>query len=165
MKQYKLTKQRNHLPMIRELIITDKDVRGKYRNHEYSQHFIIISFSHLSFTPLFPLFLSSLLYLIISPVPTCLVHNCETSRRSFIFSFVITFVLWSIPFDPHQCNRRASLQMLLGWAFTLIRANKVKSDRWWFSHVVNSQSIWWLDTRVLVSQIDQIVVFHWHYLE
>jgi len=24
--------------MIRELIITDKDVRGKYRNHEYSQH-------------------------------------------------------------------------------------------------------------------------------
>jgi len=23
--------------MIRELIITDKDVRGKYRNHEYSQ--------------------------------------------------------------------------------------------------------------------------------
>ena len=35
-KQYKLTKQRN-LPMITELIITDKDVRGKYRNHEYSQ--------------------------------------------------------------------------------------------------------------------------------
>jgi len=24
--------------MIRKLIITDKDVRGKYRNHEYSQH-------------------------------------------------------------------------------------------------------------------------------
>jgi len=24
--------------MITELIITDKDVRGKYRNHEYSQH-------------------------------------------------------------------------------------------------------------------------------
>ena len=37
-KQYKLTKQRNHLPMITELIITDKDVRGKYRTHEYSQH-------------------------------------------------------------------------------------------------------------------------------
>ena len=31
--------------MIRELIITDKDVRGKYRNHEYSQH----SVSLLSF--------------------------------------------------------------------------------------------------------------------
>ena len=40
MKQYKLTKQRNHLPMIRELIITDKDVRGKYRNHEYSQQVV-----------------------------------------------------------------------------------------------------------------------------
>jgi len=24
--------------MIREMIITDKDVRGKYKNHEYSQH-------------------------------------------------------------------------------------------------------------------------------
>jgi len=26
--------------MIRELIITNKDVRGKYRNHEYSQHLL-----------------------------------------------------------------------------------------------------------------------------
>jgi len=26
--------------MIRELIITDKDVRGKYRNHEYSSHLL-----------------------------------------------------------------------------------------------------------------------------
>jgi len=40
-------------------------------------------------------FLKSLCYLIISPVPTCLVHNCKTSQRSFIFLFVITFVLWS----------------------------------------------------------------------
>ena len=27
--------------MIRELIITDKDVRGKYRNHEYSQQDVL----------------------------------------------------------------------------------------------------------------------------
>ena len=29
--------------MIRELIITDKDVRGKYRNHEYSQQKMCIT--------------------------------------------------------------------------------------------------------------------------
>ena len=38
--------------------------------------------------------------MIISAVLTCLVHNCETSRGLLIFSFVITFVLWSILFDP-----------------------------------------------------------------
>ena len=30
--------------MITELIITDKDVRGKYSDHEYSQHFLVGSF-------------------------------------------------------------------------------------------------------------------------
>jgi len=35
------------------------------------KYVIIISFSLLNYTPLFPLFPSSLLYLIISPVPTC----------------------------------------------------------------------------------------------
>jgi len=65
--------------------------------------FIIIPFGYLSFPLYFPFFyLSSLLYLIISPVPTCLVHNCETSWGLLIFSFVITFVSWSIPFDLHH---------------------------------------------------------------
>ena len=43
------------------------------------KNFIIISFGYLSFPSSIPPFLSSLCYLIISPVPTCLVHNCETS--------------------------------------------------------------------------------------
>jgi len=34
-------------------------------------------------------------------VPTCLVHNYETSQKSLSLSFVITLVLWSISFDPH----------------------------------------------------------------
>jgi len=34
------------------------------------------------------------------PSAYLLVHNCETSRGSFVFSFVVTLIQWSIPFDP-----------------------------------------------------------------
>ena len=41
-------------------------------------------------------------YLIISPVPTCLVHNCETSQRLFYSHLLSPLSQDQIPFDPHQ---------------------------------------------------------------
>jgi len=67
------------------------------------KYVIIISFGLLNCTPLFSLFPSSLIFDHLSSA-YLLAHNCEISRRSFIFPFVITFVLWSIPFDPHHCS-------------------------------------------------------------
>jgi len=96
--------------------ITVRSISSRFIN-------ILLSFCLVSWVvPLYPpLFLSSLLYLIISPVPTCLVHNCETSRRSFKFPFVITFVLWSISFDPHQ----HVLGILLQWEFTWVNTKNI----------------------------------------
>jgi len=67
------------------------------------------------------------LYLIISLIPKLsfifdhlpstylLAHNCEISRGSFTFLFVITFVLWSIPFDPYQCSTRSCSSYKWRW--------------------------------------------------
>jgi len=46
--------------------------------------------------------LSSLSYLIISPVPTCLVHNCETSQKSLYFHLLSPLSQDQISFDPHH---------------------------------------------------------------
>ena len=41
-------------------------------------------------------------YLIISPVPTCLVHNCETSQGLLYFHLLLPLSRDQISFDPHQ---------------------------------------------------------------
>jgi len=41
-------------------------------------------------------------YLITSPVPTCLVHNCETSRGLLDFHLLSPLFQDQIPFDLHQ---------------------------------------------------------------
>ena len=50
----------------------------------------------------FPIIKLSPFYLIISPVPTCLVHNCETFRRLFYSHLLSPLSQDQIPFDPHQ---------------------------------------------------------------
>jgi len=40
--------------------------------------------------------------LITSPVPTCLVHNCETSQRLLYFHLLSPLSRDQIPFDPHH---------------------------------------------------------------
>jgi len=37
------------------------------------------------------------------PVPTCLVHNCETSRGLVYFHLLSPLSQDQIPFDPHHC--------------------------------------------------------------
>ena len=43
-------------------------------------------------------------YLIISPVPTCLAHNCETSRRFAIPICCHPCLKIKFPLIPHQCH-------------------------------------------------------------
>jgi len=43
-------------------------------------------------------------YLTTSPVPTCLVHNCKTSRGLLDFHLLSPLFRDQIPFDPHQWN-------------------------------------------------------------
>ena len=52
----------------------------------------------------FPYSQALLCYLIISPVPTCLVHNCETSWKLLYFHLLSPLSQDQIPFDPHQQN-------------------------------------------------------------
>jgi len=47
--------------------------------------------------------LSSLSYLIISLVPTCLVHNCKTSQELLYFHLLSLLFRDQIPLDPHHC--------------------------------------------------------------
>ena len=54
----------------------------------------ILPFSHYKALPFF--------YLITSPVPTCLVHNCETSQRLLYFYLLSPLSQDQIPFDPHH---------------------------------------------------------------
>jgi len=54
----------------------------------------------------FPYSQALLCYLIISPVPTYLVHNCETSWGLLYFHLLSPLSRDQIPFDPHQCLRR-----------------------------------------------------------
>jgi len=76
----------------------------------FIKYFIIISFGYLSFPPLFSLFLSPLCYLIISPVPTCLVHNCETSQRFFYFYLLSPLFVIKFPLIPISSMKRASAE-------------------------------------------------------
>jgi len=50
----------------------------------------------------FPIIKLSPFYLITSPVPTCLVHNCETSQRLFYSHLLSPLSQDQIPFDPHH---------------------------------------------------------------
>jgi len=50
----------------------------------------------------FPIIKLSPFYLITSLVPTCLVHNCETSRRIFYSHLLSLLSQDQIPFDPHK---------------------------------------------------------------
>ena len=52
----------------------------------------------------FPIIKLSPFYLITSPVPTCLVHNCEVSRRLFYSHLLSPLSQDQIPFDPHHRN-------------------------------------------------------------
>ena len=63
----------------------------------------------------FPIIKLSPFYLITSPVPTCLVHNCEASRRLFYSHLLSPLSQDQIPFDPHH---RMSLPQLLHAVFT-----------------------------------------------
>jgi len=89
--------------------VTTWDKHASWRSY-YSETYlewilkyvIIISFGLLNCTLLFPLFPSSLFIFDHLPSAYLLAHNCEISRGSFTFPFVITLVLWSIAFDPHQ---------------------------------------------------------------
>jgi len=66
----------------------------------FIKYFIIISFSYLSSSLLFLLFLSPLCYLIISLVPNCLMHNCKTSWRSFYFYLLSPLFSDQFPLIP-----------------------------------------------------------------
>jgi len=59
------------------------------------------SFFWIIFYP-FPIIKLPPFYLITSPVPTCLVHNCETSRRLFYSHLLSPLSQDQIPFDPHH---------------------------------------------------------------
>ena len=50
----------------------------------------------------FPYYRALLCYLITSPVPTCLVHNCEISRGLVDFHLLSPLFQDQIPFDSHQ---------------------------------------------------------------
>ena len=67
---------------------------------KFIKNFIIIYFGYLSFLPLFPLFQAFFVYLIISPVPTCLVHNCETSQRFYYFHLLSPLSCDQFPLIP-----------------------------------------------------------------
>ena len=57
----------------------------------------------------FPIIKLSPFYLITSPVPTCLVHNCEASRRLFYSHLLSLLSQDQIPFDPHQRDYKKKL--------------------------------------------------------
>jgi len=64
---------------------------------------IIISAVSFGLYPTRPPYYQALFYyLITSPVPTCLVHNCETSRGLLDFHLLSPLFQDQIPFDPHH---------------------------------------------------------------
>ena len=65
-------------------------------------YYYSFSFFWIIFYP-FPIIKLSPFYLITSPVPTCLVHNCEISWRLFYFHLLSPLSQDQIPFDPHHC--------------------------------------------------------------
>jgi len=67
-------------------------------------------FFWIAFYPFPPLFSSPFFYLNISPVPTCLVHNCETSRSIAISICCYSCLEIKFPFDPHQCETNVRLR-------------------------------------------------------
>ena len=88
-------------------------------------------FQLFEFHSLFSLFLSSFCHLIISSVPTCLVHNCETFWSWFYFYLLSPLSCDQILFDLHhqhqswlkkRCQEETSQveRKLLGHARTLV---------------------------------------------
>jgi len=69
----------------------------------------------------FPHYKALPFYLITSPVPTCLVHNCETSRRLFYFHLLSLLSRDQIPFDSHH-------QSLPVNRFTVLDIEEVNTD-------------------------------------
>jgi len=53
-------------------------------------------------------------------VPTCLVHNCETSRGLLDFHLLSPLSQDQIPFDPHQWKAFECLKMAVTTAPVLI---------------------------------------------
>jgi len=112
--------------------------------------FIILSFSYSSF-PFYPtLCLSSLSYLIISPVPTCLVHNCETSQRSLYSHLLSLLSRDQITFDPHQrgATKRTpnstphdSKHLRVYYVLTPLNASTAKANTWLMTTSVPSGEI------------------------
>jgi len=66
-------------------------------------YYCSLDFFWIIFYP-FPYYKALPSYLITSPVPTCLVHNCETSQRLFYSHLLSPLSRDQIPFDPHQCD-------------------------------------------------------------
>ena len=64
-------------------------------------YYYAFGFFWIIFYP-FPIIKLSPFYLITSPVPTCLVHNCETSWRLFYPHLLSPLSQDQIPFDPHH---------------------------------------------------------------
>jgi len=70
------------------------------------KYVIIISFSFFGLYPIISPYSQALLcYLIISPMSTCLVHNCEISWGLLYFHLLSPLSQDQIPFDPHQWCR------------------------------------------------------------
>ena len=63
------------------------------------------------FSPIFPFLKSSLLYLIIFPVLTCLVHNCEISWRFYYFYLLSPLFCDQFPLIPISMCLRDPITM------------------------------------------------------
>jgi len=63
---------------------------------------IIPTVSFGLYPTLSPYYQALFCYLTTSPVPTCLVHNCETSQGLLDFHLLSSLFWDQIPFDPHQ---------------------------------------------------------------
>jgi len=108
----------------------------------------IFSFSYLSFPPLF---LSPFCYLVTSPVPTCLVHNCETSRRLLYFHLLSPLSqdqisLWSSSTAPFLNTKWPLPTLLILLQESSLDNRQVSSllsgcrQRWW-SRVILLSSV------------------------
>jgi len=81
---------------LRDPIMVRSTLSGLLTYYYYAFGFFWIIFYPFSIIKLSPF------YLITSPVPTCLVHNCETSRRLFYLHLLSSLSQDQILFDPYQ---------------------------------------------------------------
>jgi len=76
---------------------------------------IVLLVSFGSYSTLFPHYKALLFYLVISPVPTCLVHNCETSRRFAIPICCYPCLKIKFPLTPITVTK-APLENTVSWS-------------------------------------------------